>query len=223
VVRDERLRHDVVLVDAEVIGGHVERHEPLDDGKAPELWHHHLGDEAPAVHQMSGGVLEARHLSVLGEQVHDRVEHDVDDTERAVDPGRRHVTAREGDAVTTGPAAQRVQHRPREVDATDRHASLGERDGDPAGPDPELERRSSGRELGEQVDGRSDDVRPGHLGDVVVVDRRLLRGPHLAVHPDSLASPAGTGRRGSARSSCQTWWGRYSQCQGSRGTALTKP
>jgi hypothetical protein len=40
---------------------------------------------------MGGGVREARDLSVLRSQVEDRVEHDVDERERAVDLRDRHV------------------------------------------------------------------------------------------------------------------------------------
>ena len=49
-----------------------------------------------------------------------------------------------------------------------RHAPTGERERDPAGPDPELERASAAGEPGEEVDGGIDDRRVEHLPVVVV-------------------------------------------------------
>jgi hypothetical protein len=50
-------------------------------------------------------------------------------------------------------------------------ASLRERERDPAGADPELERRAAAGELDEEVDDRLDGGRGEQLGGVLVVPR----------------------------------------------------
>ena len=52
------------------------------------------------------------------------------------------------------------------------HSPPREGERDPAGPDPELERASAARELGEEVDDRVDDLRVEHVGRRFVVPRR---------------------------------------------------
>ena len=49
---------------------------------------------------MGSSVLEASDLSVLGLDVADRVEDEVDEPEGTPRPSRGHVTERDGDAVT---------------------------------------------------------------------------------------------------------------------------
>ena len=76
--------------------------EGLAGREPPELRDHHLDDEAAAWLEVRGRVPEARDLVGLRRQVHDRVEHEVDERERPVDRGRREVADRHVDRVAAG-------------------------------------------------------------------------------------------------------------------------
>lgn len=91
MVRHEALRVDVVFVDADV------RVAQIEDLEALRIWDADLDHEAAAWHEVAGGVLEARDLRILGGQVVDRVEDDVDERECSFDASRRHVADRYGD------------------------------------------------------------------------------------------------------------------------------
>jgi hypothetical protein len=121
---------------------------------------------------MRGRVLEARELTVLRDQVEDRVEDQVDERELAVDARRRHVSDHGLDPVGSGLLAQASQHGLRVVDADDAHPALGERQRDPARADRELQRGAVAGELRECLRSRPDHGRIEHAGRVLVVDRR---------------------------------------------------
>ncbi|WP_239312074.1 hypothetical protein [Plantactinospora mayteni] len=87
-----------------------------------------------------------------------------------------------------------VDHRTGQFDAGDRYAAFGERNGHPSGPDGELQRRPTGGECGEAVDGWPEDLGREHsaargvvtLGAVGVPDLLLShaandRGPSTAL------------------------------------------
>ena len=159
MVGDEPLRDEVELVEAHVLV--IASRWNTSEGAAAAR-DAHLDDERPARLEMRGGVREARDLSLLRRQVEDRVEDDVDERERPVDLRRRHVADRDLDLVRLLP--QLRDHVRREVDARDPNAACGERHGDPAGADRELERPATGEGL-EEVDDRLD----RHAGRRLVV------------------------------------------------------
>src|SRR4029453_6750995 len=99
-----------------------------------------MDHESPTAGEVRGGVLEARNLCVLRDEVEDRVEHEVHDRELAVDAGGGEVTDRDLDIRRGGLLAQAGDHVHGVVDPDDGNAALGEGNGDPAGADPELER-----------------------------------------------------------------------------------
>ena len=88
---------------------------------------------------MGGSVAETGDLVVLSGQVHDRVEHEVGDPERALDPRCREVPDRHGDVIGVRLGTQLLDHRLGEVDAVYGDAAPTERQGDAAGSDAELE------------------------------------------------------------------------------------
>src|SRR3954454_13865719 len=90
--------------------------------------------------EVRGDVLEARHLRVLGGQVVDRVEDEVGERERAPGARRREVTDHDRKVGASRLRAQARDHGAREIDAVDLHTALRERQRDPPGADPELER-----------------------------------------------------------------------------------
>ncbi len=139
-------------------------------GREPlEIGQHHLDHEAPARLEVRGRVLEARDLRVLRGQVHDRVEDEVGDREASLDRRRREVADRDADRLGARLGLQPRDHRLREVDAADADATLRERQGDPAGADPELERRAVTCEPGDEIDDRVDCAGLRHLVVRVVV------------------------------------------------------
>ena len=166
----EVLRDRVVDVVRHAVGVGSPRQHGLPERQPLELRHARLDHEPPAGSQMRGGVLEARHLAVLRDQVEDRVEHEVDERELAVDARGRHVPDDGLDPVGAGLLAQAIQHRLRVVHAGDPD-SFGERQRDPAGPDGELQRGAVAGELGERVHRRPDHGRIEHLPRVPVVPR----------------------------------------------------
>jgi hypothetical protein len=131
---------------------------------------------------MRGGVLEARDLRVLGHEVRDRVEHQVDERELAVDAGAREVAERDLDVLGARLGAQPGEHRLGVVDAGDAHAALGKRQRDPAGADPELQRSAVPGEVGEHLHDRPHDLAGGHAGRALVIEGRgaLAEEPRVA-------------------------------------------
>src|SRR5258708_36042591 len=99
VVRDEALRCDVVLVEAQMRGGHGERPDVLAGREPLERRNLYLDPEAPTGFQMRGDVAEALNLLVLRVQVLYRVAHEVGQLERPGHPGGREVADGHADAV----------------------------------------------------------------------------------------------------------------------------
>ena len=159
MVRDEALARDVVLVDPPVAFARVEDVHRLAGREAPQVGHADLDHEAAARLEVRRDVAEARDLLRLRRQVVDRVEDEVGKAEGALDAGAREVADRDRDLRAARLLAQLRDHRLREVDAMHLHPALSQRKRDPAGADPELERSTVARELGEQVDGRLHDLR----------------------------------------------------------------
>ena len=83
--------------------------------------------------------------------------------------GRREVADRDADLVTAGLGPQPRGHRLRQLDAVHRHSPRCERQRDPPGPDPELERSAAAREPGEEVDRWIDHRRVEHVRRGLVV------------------------------------------------------
>ena len=81
----------------------------------------------------------------------ERVEDDEHERELAVDRNVGHVTDDDGDVGAAGLGAQLRDHRRRRIDAVHLDATRRERNRDPAGSDPELERATTRGELGEEV------------------------------------------------------------------------
>jgi hypothetical protein len=105
-------------------------------------------------------------------QVHDRVEDDVGEGERPVDPRRREVADCDRDLLAAGLGAATRDHRLREVDSVHGKPTRDQRQRYSAGADPELQRRAVAGELGEEVDRRVDRGRFAELADRVVVAGR---------------------------------------------------
>jgi hypothetical protein len=124
---------------------------------------------------VGGGVAEAGDLRVLRDQVVDRVVDEVGDGERPVDAGRGEVADRDADRATAGLGPQPGHHGLGQVDAVHRNAALGQRQGDAAGADPELEGGAVARQPGEYVHDRRDGGRVEHVvGGIVVAGRDIL-------------------------------------------------
>jgi len=170
VMRRRDLRDEVVVrVDAEVIGLEAEDARPVALRDALQLRHDHIDDEATAGREMRSCVLEHRDLFLLRRDVHERVPHEIDERELTGDAGRRHVADRHRDRVGTGLGAQLLDHVRGELDAVHLDAARDERERDASGADGELEHGTAGREVGEELDGRTEDPRieHRHRGDVV--------------------------------------------------------
>ena len=123
--------------------------------------------------QVAGGVGEAGHLRVLGREVRDRAEDEVDHVEDARRTLRGHVAEHHGDAgrITAGLGAQPRHHRHGELDARDDHPARGQRQGHPPGADRQLQGAPARlRQGGQQVDR----VLGGRIAPVVVGRRDLL-------------------------------------------------
>jgi hypothetical protein len=97
---------------------------------------------------VGGGVLEHRHLLVLRRDIHDRVPHQVDQRERAVETGRGHVADRDLDLAAPRLASKLFDHVGRQLDAVHPDSPGGEGQRHPARAHREFERRSIARQLG---------------------------------------------------------------------------
>lgn len=113
-----------------------------------------LDDEDAVAGEMSGCVFETPHLTILGEEVVDGIEDQVDQWV-PIAWGRCafHVAHRHVDLVAIGLVSDPTDHVRRQFDPIDADAALGEWDRDTTGTDRELERRTTTRETSEKVDG----------------------------------------------------------------------
>ena len=68
--------------------------------------------------------------------------------------------------------AQPGHHRPRQVDAVDRHAAGCQRQGDAPRPDAQFQRPATAGQPGQDIDGRVHHARLEHLRRLFVVGRR---------------------------------------------------
>jgi hypothetical protein len=109
--------------------------------------------KTPLVVQVLGRVLEAEDLGVLGEEVVEGVEHEVDEPVAAGQRHRRHVAARDGYCFRAGLGSQPVDHRRGLLDPVDGESRRGQRKGDAARADRELEGGPSGSQVLEEGDG----------------------------------------------------------------------
>jgi hypothetical protein len=119
--------------------------------------------------------------------------------QRAAELGRE-IADRHADVVAAGLRAQPRYHRLRQVDPVHRHTAPRERERerDPAGPDPELERASFSGERGEDVDGQVNDGGVERLplrlvvrgGDALVEVPVVVHGSNLSrrLRHDSISS-----------------------------------
>ena len=112
-----------------------------------------LEDEDAVVGQVFGGVLEASDLVVLREQIADRVEDQVDEAVPPSGADAGHVADGHLDVRAARLVAHAVDHVLGDLDAVHAHAGCGQRYGDTAGPNGELQRISPAGELGEEGDG----------------------------------------------------------------------
>src|SRR6266545_1918959 len=172
VLGAEPLRDDVVDVEPDSSGIGAEGDDGLADREVLEVRHARLDHEPPSAAQLRRGVLEARNLLVLRDQVEDRVEHQVDERELSADTGCGEVTDRHLDVLAPGLGAQPSHHGFGAIDAGDAHAALGERERDPAGADPELQRSTLSSEVCERLNDWRHHRRVEHAGSALVIDRR---------------------------------------------------
>ena len=90
---------DVVLIDTPMVLAPGEDVQRLTRWQPLKLRNHDLDDEVAARAQMCTGVTEARDLSVLRRQVHDRVADEVHELEGSIDLRRREITDRDREVV----------------------------------------------------------------------------------------------------------------------------
>ena len=129
-------------------------------------------DERAVVGEVRGDVLEAADLIVLGQQVEERVEHDIDQAVGARHSDIGEVADRDVDLIASRLRPKLRDHRLREVDAVDADAGRRERQRDPAGADRELERGAPSASVGKERDGR---LLVAALREAVVDSRRWIR------------------------------------------------
>jgi hypothetical protein len=101
---------------------------------------------------VAGGVGEAADLAVLGDHVADRVVDQVDQPVRTAGAGAGHVAHPDLDVLAARLLAQAVDHVLGLLDAVDPDARLGQRQGDPAGADGELQRVPADGQAGQERD-----------------------------------------------------------------------
>lgn len=128
-----------------------------------------LDYEAAAGFEVDRRIGEACDLVVLGGEVADRVEHEVDEAERALDQGAGHVADRHRQLAPPGLPTQLADHRLRQIDSADLDAAPGERQRDPSGPDRKLECSATVRQPRQLLDGRLNPAWIEHLRDGLVV------------------------------------------------------
>lgn len=163
VMRRQRLRDHVDLVEPEMLGGHVERNDRFTDGEALQRRDADLDDETPARREVGGCVLETTDLFVLAEQIRDRAVDEVHEGEAAFDPGGRHVADHHRHPIGVRLRLHSVHHRLRQLDAVHLDAAGTQRERHPPGPDRELERSTVAGERRQKVDRRTHDPGFVHL------------------------------------------------------------
>ncbi|VVJ16261.1 Uncharacterised protein [Amycolatopsis camponoti] len=159
VVRHQVLAHRVVGVHADVPLLGREHQRVLPRREAAQFGNAQLDHEPAAGVQVPGRVAEALDLLVLGEQVPDRVEDQVDQRKAARSRGRRHVA---DDHREVRLLPQSAEHRLGQFDAGDGHSLRGQRDGDASGADGELEHPPAAGQRGEAVHSRVHDLGREH-------------------------------------------------------------
>jgi hypothetical protein len=113
-------------------------------------------------------IAEAGDLGLLRRQVHDGVEDQVHDRERPVYLRRREVADRHADRLAARLGAQPGGHGPRQLDAMDRDAAMGQRQRDPAGANPQFQGPATAGKLGQYLDHRAHGSRLEHVGGLLV-------------------------------------------------------
>ncbi len=149
-----RLRGEVEGVEHPPFPAHVPGQHGLPGREPAQVGHPDLDDEAAAGFEVIRGGAEAGRLGVLGGQVHDRVEDQVHQRERAVDPGGGEVADGDADGVAAGLGAQPGHHGPGQVDAVHRDAAAGQRQRDAPGPDAQFQRPALAGQPGQRVGDR---------------------------------------------------------------------
>ncbi|HZT65229.1 MAG TPA: hypothetical protein VFA11_05525 [Acidimicrobiales bacterium] len=133
--------------------------------------------------QVVGGVLEGGDLAVLGRQVGDRVAHQVNEVEVAAHPGGREIAEAHLDVCPLGVLPCSVRHGLGQLDPVHPEPAPGERDGQPARSDPELEGRPASGEAGEEIHRGFDDLRSVQVGPQPFV---VVRDPFAEGHLQAL-------------------------------------
>ena len=134
---------------------------------------------------MRRDVLEARHLPVLLCQVVDRVEDEVCERERPLDPRPGKIADRDRDVFAAGFLAQLRDHGRREVDTGQANPALGERHRDAPGANAEFEHRTVTGEGCEEIDDGFD----LHPRSRLVVTRGDFLAEVILDHPDRFSFP----------------------------------
>ena len=187
VMRDQSLVGEVERINAHVLGRQVEGEGGRPWRHTAKVGHEGLHEEHTTRLQMRGCVGEARHLLGLRQQIGDRVEHDVNETELALHPGGSHVAQRHSYAIAPGLGEQPLNHWRRDLDPLDLDAPGRKGQCDAAGADGELEDAATPGELDEQIHCWVQDLRLEHRAASVVirggdprVEDRLRHGRSLA-------------------------------------------
>src|SRR5450759_4613669 len=147
----------------------MERLERLAGWQPLERRNAYLDHEAAAALEVGRDVLEAGDLLVLGCQIVDRIEDEIGERERPLDPGRGEVADCYVDLLGTRLCPQPRQHRRGELDSVHADTTARERQRDPAGADSEFERGAVAGQLRQEVDYGIDDRGLGHVGEQLVV------------------------------------------------------
>ncbi len=157
----------------------------------------HFDDEPTAGREVVGHALEAAALRVAVAEGEERAVDDADQREATVDGHVGEVADRDRDAVAARLGPELRDHRLAGVDPGDRDAAFGERQGEPPGPDGELERGAGSGQVRQERDrgvgvGRVRRQLVVDVGDAIAVGGGVVTFP--AVHR-SIASdaPAGGG------------------------------
>jgi hypothetical protein len=144
------------------------------------------------------------------------VADEVGETEQPVGFDCREVADRDADPLPSRLGQEPRCHRPRELDPAHLDPACGQRQGDPPGPDPELEDSPTAGEPGQEVDRRLDDRWIEQVGIGLVVCRRnpLVEVAVVVGHGSGL----GEQRRGTASDA-----GEEAGLERSRDRALDEP
>jgi hypothetical protein len=153
VMRREVLRRDVVLVDPPLRFARVEGAASLTRREPLQLWDPDLDHKTAAGLEVGRHVAEARYLSSLRRQIHDRVEDQIGEGKRSVDGRGGEVADRYPNLFGAWLGSEPREHRPGQVDAVYRHPQPRERQRDAPGADAKLERAPASSDPCQEVDG----------------------------------------------------------------------